>query len=180
MKLGCSFAVAMTMALPLEAQALCPSEGANAPPDLHVTWIMEGWEKRQGDGEFVFAEKLGRYYDLEAPGVYFDDLSPEQVTMRTPASYGAMWEGPFNAMRSARHGISDPVEAIVGDRVASSTLEFVALLEAADGTFSAIFDRSQLGWECHSDGRWVIRHESNSSRPAQVHEIEEFLPSLKE
>jgi ketosteroid isomerase-like protein len=174
--LAIAIAIAMVGPLPVHAQQTCPTKGADAPPQLHETWILDGWEKRVGDDEFVFAKKLGRYYDLQAPGVYFDDLAPGQATMRTPASYGAMWEGPFNAMRSAQHGISDPVQAIIGDRVASTTLEFVAQLEAADGTVSAIFDRSQLGWECHADGRWVIRHESNSSRPAQVEEIEEFLP----
>lgn len=169
-------AIAMTAALPAFAQQSCPAEGANAPASLHESWILEGWEKREGDGRFTFSEKLGRYYDLEAPGVYFDDLAPGQETKRTPASYGTMWEGPFNAMRTVRHGISDPVQAMVGERVASTTLEFVARLEAADGSVSAIFDRSQLGWECHSDGRWLIRHESNSSRQARVEEIEQFLP----
>ncbi len=86
----------------------------------------------KGNGRFTFSEKLGRYYDLEAPGVYFDDLAPGQETKRTPASYGTMWEGPFNAIRTVRHGFSDPVQAIVGERVASTTLEFVARLEAAD------------------------------------------------
>ncbi|NUB44995.1 hypothetical protein GEU84_011405 [Fertoebacter nigrum] len=167
--------LALATALPASAQQMCPDEGANSPSALHETWILEGWEKRRGDPTFVFAEKLGRYYELDSPGVYYDDLAPGQATMRTPAEYGAMWEGPFNAMLSALHGISDPVQAIVGDRVASTTLEFVAQLEAPDGTLTAIFDRSQLGWECATDGRWVIRHEHNSAREATVEDIAEFL-----
>lgn len=169
-------AITLTATTPVWAEAACPAEGANAPAALHESWILEGWEKRKGDQSFVFAEKLGRYYELGAPGVYYDDLIPGQQTQKTPAAYGAIWEGPFNSMLSARHGISDGVQALVGEHVASTTLEFVAKLEAADGTLSAIFDRSQLGWECTGEGRWVIRHEHNSSRNATVEEIERFLP----
>ncbi|MFB8344802.1 hypothetical protein ACWGNA_27140 [Brucella cytisi] len=178
MKITILMTVMLTATTPVLAQTTCPTEGENAPAPLHESWIMEGWEKRTGDQTFVFTEKLGRYYELDAPGVYYDDLAPGQQTQRTPAAYGAMWEGPFNSMLSARHGISDKVQALVGDRVASTTLEFVARLEASDGSFSAIFDRSQLGWECAGEGRWVIRHEHNSSRNATVEEIERFLPKV--
>ncbi|MFC4236633.1 hypothetical protein ACFOY8_15610 [Thalassospira xianhensis] len=65
-------------------------------------------------------------------------------------------------MHSARHAISDGPDAIVGNNVASTTLEFVARLEAQDGTITAIRDRSQLGWQCDGN-RWVIRHEHNSA-----------------
>jgi ketosteroid isomerase-like protein len=166
----------MATALPAYAQQACPQEGDRSPAKLHETWILEGWDKRPDDATFVFAEKLGQYYELNAPGVFYDDFAPGQVTMRTPAEYGAMWEGPFNLMRSATHGISDPVEAIMSDSVASSTLEFVARLENADGTVIAIIARSQLGWECISEGRWVIRHEHNSIRETTLEAIAEFLP----
>lgn len=165
---------------PTLAQPVCPSEGPDSPAELHRTWILEGWDRTEGDPEFVFAEKLAKYYELDASGVYYDDLAPGQKTVYTPAAYGGMWEGPFNSMRSAKHGISDEVDAIVGDRVASTTLEFVARLEGRDGNISAIFDRSQLGWECLDEGRWVIRHEHNSSREATVEEIAGFLPAASE
>ncbi|YBV94858.1 hypothetical protein M1D80_02395 (plasmid) [Phyllobacteriaceae bacterium JZ32] len=165
---------------PAFAQSACPSKGPDAPAELHRVWILEGWNRTEGDPRFAFAEKLGRYYELDASGVYYDDLAPGQKTAYTPAEYGKMWEGPFNSMRSAKHGISDKVNAIVGDRVASTTLEFVARLEGQDGKIFAIFDRSQLGWECLEEGRWVIRHEHNSSREATVDEIAEFLPAALE
>ena len=176
MKITCLIAATLALSLPAQARQSCPSDGPDAPASMHQSWILEGWEKHASDPAFVFSEKLGRYYDLGGSGVYYDDLAPDQATMRSDSAYGAMWEGPFNEMRSALHGISDPVDAIIGSRVASTTLEFVALLEAADGTFTAIFDRSQLGWECHAEGRWVIRHEHNSSREATAEEIAEFLP----
>lgn len=179
MKIIIVIAATLGSLTPVLAQATCPIEGDNAPAALHESWILEGWEKRKGDPTFVFAEKLGRYYELDAPGVYYDDLAPGQRTQKTPSAYGAMWEGPFNSMMSARHGISDGVQALVGDRVASTTLEFVARLEAADGSITAIFDRSQLGWECTDADRWVIRHEHNSSRSATAEEIERYLPELK-
>ncbi len=69
---------------------------------LHETWILDGWERAPGDPDFVFAEKLARYYDLEDPGVFYDDPAPDGKTARRAIDYGAMWEGPFNNMHSAR------------------------------------------------------------------------------
>ncbi|WP_234822912.1 hypothetical protein [Ensifer adhaerens] len=157
-----------------EAQPACPASGADGPAELHRSWILEGWERAPGDPAFKFADKLGRYYDLAGEGVFYDDLAPNFRTVRRAADYGAMWEGPFNNMRAAIHAVSDGPDAIVGERVASTTLEFVARLETKDGAVTAIIDRSQLGWEC--DGRrWVIRHEHNSARAVSESEIAPFL-----
>lgn len=157
-----------------EAKPACPASGADGPAELHRSWILEGWERAPGDPAFKFADKLGRYYDLDGEGVFYDDLAPNFRTVRRAADYGAMWEGPFNNMRAAIHAVSDGPDAIVGERVASTTLEFVARLETKDGAVTAIIDRSQLGWEC--DGlRWVIRHEHNSARAVSESEIAPFL-----
>lgn len=161
------------------AQATCATDGPNGPADLHRSWILEGWERAPGDPAFVFADKLGRYYDLDGQGVFYDDLAPNFQTARRAIDYGAMWEGPFNNMRSAVHSISDGPDVIVGERIASSTLEFVARLEANDGTVTAIIDRSQLGWECTGE-RWVIRHEHNSARTVTKAEIAPFLARAEE
>lgn len=156
-------------------QKACPKDGVNSPAELHRAWIMEGWEKKPGDKKrFAFDKKLGRFYDLDAPGVFYDDFAPDFETAYTPAQYGQFWEGPFNAMRSALHGLHDEPQAIVGDRVASSTLGFVGRLEARNGEITAIKSRSQLGWEC-SDGRWVIRHEHNSSQIVPEDEIKAYI-----
>lgn len=159
---------------PALSQEKCPAEGPSSPADLHRSWILEGWDRQKGDAPFVFSRKLGAYYELHAPGVFYDDLAPGAQTARSPAAYGALWEGPFNQMRSARHGIADAPQAIVGQKVASSSLEFVGRLEGADGAITAIRTRSQLGWECAA-GRWVIRQEHNSSRIVPEHEITELL-----
>ncbi|MGF6258719.1 hypothetical protein [Ensifer sp. LBL] len=157
-----------------ETPPACPAAGPDGPAELHRSWILEGWERAPEDPAFKFADKLGRYYDLDGEGVFYDDLAPNLRTARRAADYGAMWEGPFNNMRAAIHAVSDGPDAIVGERVASTTLEFVARLETNDGTVTAIVDRSQLGWEC--DGRrWVIRHEHNSARTVSEGEIAPFL-----
>lgn len=161
-------------AQPALSQEICPADGPSSPAELHRSWILEGWDRQKGDPPFVFSKKLGAYYELHAPGVFYDDLAPGAATARSPSEYGALWEGPFNHMLSARHGIADAPQAIVGKDVASSTLEFVGRLEGSDGQITAIRTRSQLGWEC-AGGRWVIRHEHNSSRIVPEHEIAEFL-----
>ncbi len=157
----------------------CPTDGPDSPAILHETWILEGWDRQPNDRAFVFAEKLGRYYDLEGPGVFYDDLAPDGKTARRAIDYGTMWEEPFNNMRSAHHAVSDGPDAIVGGFVASTTLEFVARLEARDGTVTAIRDRSQLGWQCDGN-RWIIRHEHNSARIVTEAEIAPYFLNPKE
>jgi len=164
------------IAQPALSQESCPAAGPSGPAALHRAWILVGWDRQQGDPPLVFSQKLGDYYELDAPGVFYDDLAPDAATARSPAEYGALWEGPFNRMRSARHGIADAPQAIVGEDVASSTLEFVGRLEGANGEITAIRTRSQLGWEC-AGGRWVIRQEHNSSRIVPEHEIIELVHS---
>jgi hypothetical protein len=162
-----------------ETAQSCPADGQNGPVMLHETWILDGWERAPGDPAFVFAEKLARYYDLEGPGVFYDDLAPDGKTARRAIDYGALWEGPFNNMRSAHHAISDGPDAIIGNSVASTTLEFVARLEARDGAVTAIRDRSQLGWQCDGN-RWVIRHEHNSARVVTEAEIAPYFQQTEE
>lgn len=92
-----------------ETAQSCPADGQNGPSILHETWILDGWERAPGDPAFVFAEKLARYYDLEGPGVFYDDLAPDGKTARRAIDYGAMWKGhlttcarPATQYRTAR------------------------------------------------------------------------------
>lgn len=166
--------IAVSSSTHASAEEACPKKGVQSPVELHRAWIMEGWEKKKGDKSFAFAEELGQFYELDAPGVFYDDFAPDFETAYTARRYGQIWEGPFNEMQSALHGLHDQPQAIVGERVASSTLGFVGRLESKDGKITAIKSRSQLGWEC-VDGRWVIRHEHNSSQIVPEEKIAEFL-----
>jgi hypothetical protein len=140
----------------------CPKDGADAPGALHADWIMEGWERREGDPAFVFAEKMRRFYDLEnTEGVFFDNFAPGETQLFDDAAvYGANWEDLQNGARSVLHGVTEANEAIVGDTVASTTLGFVGRIDRLDGEVIAFDGRSQLGWACTTDG-WKIRHELN-------------------
>ncbi|MCT7376801.1 hypothetical protein [Chelativorans salis] len=161
---------------PIVAQEnICAQEGMNSPLELHKAWILKGWELRQGDPEFVFAEEMDRYYDLEDPqGVYYDNFAPNGApTFDNAAEYGANWEAPVNSSRTIRHALTEHHDQIVGERVASTTLGFVGDIVRLTGERITFNARSQLGWECDS-GEWVIRHELNSAWLVEPKEITPF------
>lgn len=91
--------------LPLAAQEpACPVEGAGAPFALHKEWMMEGWERREGDPPFVFVDKMGKYDDTrDSAGVFYDNFAPGDTQLFDDAlRYGRNWEGLQNAARSCR------------------------------------------------------------------------------
>jgi hypothetical protein len=162
---------------PVAAQETsCPREGVDAPLALHADWIMKGWERREGDGKFVFSQKLSRYYDLEnTQGVFYDNFAPGSTQLfDNSARYGANWEALQNAARSVRHGLTGGHDAIVGDNIASTTLGFVGRIDRLDGKVIAFDGRSQLGWECLG-GQWKIRHELNYAWVVEPETIQSFL-----
>lgn len=154
----------MTAALAMTTTSLaaqtCPATGPDAPGALHADWMMKGWERRDGDPDFVFATKMARYYDLNDPaGVFYDNFAPGETQLfRDATVYGANWEGLQNAARSLVHGLTGLNEELVGADVASTTLGFVGRIDRLDGQVIAFDGRSQLGWAC-VEGAWKIRHE---------------------
>lgn len=167
--------VAMALgAAPVAAQT-CPQQGEDAPLALHEAWIMEGWERNDGDPPFVFAEKMNRYYDLENPaGVFFDNFAPgESQLFDDAAVYGANWEDLQNGARSVLHALTGGDDQVLGESVASTTLGFVGRIDRLDGTIIAFDGRSQLGWVC-TDGAWKIRHELNHAWQVEPEEIAHY------
>ncbi|HEV7292289.1 MAG TPA: hypothetical protein VGN79_08200 [Devosia sp.] len=156
--------------------ALCPANGAGSPLALHEEWIMEGWERREGDPAFDFVSRMGKYYDLEdSQGTYWDNFAPGDTQLFDDASiYGANWEDLQNGARSVQHGITAGNDAIVGDNVASTTLGFVGRLERLTDEVLAFDARSQLGWAC-VDGEWKIKHEMNYAWVVEPESIEPIL-----
>lgn len=151
----------LALAGPVAAQT-CPHNGNDAPLALHKAWIMEGWERNKGDQPFVFARKLSRYYDLNAPqGVFYDNFAPGPTQLFDNAAvYGANWEDLQNGARSVLHALTGGHDQIVGDRVASTTIGFVGKITRLNGEVVAFDGRSQLGWVC-TEGAWKIRQELN-------------------
>ena len=163
------------MATPAFAQS-CPQDGPNAPLALHEAWIMQGWERRDGDPAFVFVDKMGKYYDLKDPtGVFWDNFAPGETQLFTDASiYGPNWEGLQNASRSILHGMTSGHAVLVSDNVASTTVGFVGKIERLCGAVLAFDARSQLGWQC-VDGAWKIKQELNYSWLVEPDAIEATL-----
>jgi hypothetical protein len=173
--------IAQTLATHVSAQDStgCPQEGPASPLALHEEWIMNGWERREGDPKFNFVEKMGKYYDLEQPGgVFWDNFAPGDKQLFSDASvYGPNWEDLQNAARSVLHGMTDGHHVVVGEKVASSAVGFVGRLERLDGTVIAFDARSQLGWAC-VNGIWKIKQELNYAWVVEPDEIENTLGKM--
>jgi len=169
--------ILLAASLPLAAQeAACPAEGDAAPLALHKEWMMEGWERREGDPPFVFVEKMGKYYDTRnSAGVFYDNFAPGETQLFDDAlRYGRNWEGLQNAARSVLHGLTGGHHALVDGRIASTTLGIVGRIDQLDGEVVAFDARSQLGWECRG-GAWKIRHELNYAWPVEPEAIADQL-----
>jgi ketosteroid isomerase-like protein len=167
--------MSIVAALSMIAAAACPAAAsAAAPGALHRQWILEGWERREGDGRFVFTDKLGRFYSRGSDLHLYDDYDPQHRAARTAAQYGGFWEGPFNALKSARHAVTDGPDVLVGGELAATTLEFVARLELPDGKVNSIRARSALVWRCE-EGDWRIVREQNSVRDVPPAEVQAAL-----
>lgn len=158
------------------AGAACATTGVESPLALHRDWIMDGWERREGDPAFVFAKKMQRYYDLQnTQGVFFDNFAPGKTQLFGDSSrYGANWEDLQNAARSVHHGLTTGHDQLVGGNVASTTLGFVGRLERLNGEVLAFDGRSQLGWIC-KDGAWKIRQELNYAWVVEPEAIADLL-----
>jgi|TARA_A100001391_G_C5082334_1_gene280230 hypothetical protein len=169
---------ATALATPAIAQS-CPEDGPNAPLALHEEWIMQGWERLEGDPDFVFAEKMGKYYDLADPsGVFWDNFAPGDTQLFTDAMvYGTNWEGLQNASRSILHGMTDGHAVLLSEDAASTAVGFVGRIERLSGEILAFDARSQLGWGC-VDGTWKIKQELNYAWLVEPESIEATLGKL--
>jgi ketosteroid isomerase-like protein len=157
------------------AVAACPASATTSDPgELHRQWILEGWERREGDGRFVFADKLGRFYSKGNDLHLYDDYDPQHRVARTAAEYAAFWEGPFNSLKSARHAVTDGPDVLIDGGLAATTLEFVARLERPDGKVNSVRARSALVWRCE-EGSWRIVREQNSVRDVPQAEVQAAL-----
>lgn len=162
---------ALALAVPNAAQAQaaattrCAVSGATSAPELHKEWILVGWDKPVAGQAWDFREKLGKYYDWEASDVVlYDDMAPDFRIARSPEEYRGLWEASFQALRRAHHLVLDGPETIIGADLATSTLEFAARLEPAEGQpIVSIRARSTLAWRCTGDV-WKIVREHNSTR----------------
>ena len=164
----------LTLCVPTLAQR-CPQVGNDAPLALHKSWILQGWERNEGDQPFVFSQKMKRYYDLRSPaGVFYDNFAPGKTQLFANAAiYGANWEALQNGARSVEHALTSGHDQIVDASVASTTLGFVGKIKRVDGQVVAFDGRSQLGWICRQ-GAWKIHHELNYAWLVKPEEIARY------
>jgi hypothetical protein len=143
---------AATPALANVASPRCSVSDESAVAERHRQWILN-WDRKTPGEPWDFDEKFGRFYDDNANDmVLYDDFDPQYRVARSPGEYSAIWSPPFKTLRTAHHIVIDEPDAIVGQDLATSTLEFGARLEAADGSIVGIRTRSTLVWRCANDG----------------------------
>lgn len=164
----------------VKAEESCAQTGPNAPLALHQHWIMEGWEKRQGDPEFVFTRKMGRYYDLEQPsGIFYDNFAPGETQLFDNALvYGQNWEGLQAQATSVIHALTEGHSQLLAGDVASTTLGFVGTIDPNLDSQLPFKGRSQLGWECDL-GEWKIRQELNYAWVVEAADIAHYYDALQ-
>ncbi|MDY0964969.1 MULTISPECIES: YybH family protein [Massilia] len=154
----------------------CPTSGPGSAERRARDVVMVGWERKPGDGPLVFREKFAGDYEWSdaRDRLYYDDFSPNPRPVRDPDAYGAIWAPIFSGLRSARHAISIEPTAVYGGNLAVSTLEFVALIEPADGATRPIRTLMTLTWRCHADG-WRIIREHNSTKIVAADSIQSYF-----
>ncbi|MBM0104861.1 nuclear transport factor 2 family protein [Steroidobacter sp. S1-65] len=169
--------VSLAMAALSGGAPACPVEGSGSVADLHAAWILEGWERREGDPRFVFEEKLGRFYDFDGKGVVIhDSWDPQKRVARSARQYGSFFEATFDSFKSARHAVTDGPHVIHGRDLATSSLEFIARLEGRDGKVNAARAQSQTVWRCTDKG-WRIVREQNAVDDLDVARADAILQS---
>jgi ketosteroid isomerase-like protein len=155
----------------------CTRSDSSALAERHRQWILN-WDRKTPGERWDFDEKFGRFYDYNAKDmVLYDDFDPQFRVARSPGEYSAIWSPSFKTLRTAHHIVIAEPEAIVGEDLATSTLEFGARLETGDGSIVGIRTRSTLVWRCANDG-WRIVREHNSSRRITAEETLRLFPGV--
>lgn len=155
----------------------CTVRDSAAVGERHREWILS-WDRKTLGERWDFDEKFGRFYDYEAEDmVLYDDFDPQYRVASSPREYAAIWSPPFKTLRTAHHIVIAEPEAIVGNELATSTLEFGARLQMTDGSIVGIRTRSTLVWRCAND-EWRIVREHNSSRRITAEETQRLFPGV--
>ncbi|MBJ7537274.1 hypothetical protein [Marinomonas transparens] len=162
------------------AENTCEQTGVNSPLVLHKDWIMMGWEKKKNAPEFIFANKMARYYNLKEPeGIYWDNFAPgEKQLFDNAVIYGANWEGLQAKAESVTHALTEGHSELIGDKVASTTIGFVGTITQKTGAIIPFNGRSQLGWQC-DEGEWKIHQELNYAWVVKVQDIAHYYEAMK-
>ncbi|CAM5370149.1 hypothetical protein SALBM135S_08558 [Streptomyces alboniger] len=125
-------------------------------------WVF-GWDRAEGDGQFVFRKTFGHLYDWHGKDtLYYDDFDPEYRIARSAAEYESIWEPVFNQLRTAEHWIAREPDVVRSGAFASAYVVFIARLTRADGTVIGTRATSALVWRRTGDG-WRIMRDHTSS-----------------
>lgn len=142
---------------------------------LQQSWIL-GWDKAEGVPLPAFPEVLGRYYDLDAPVILFDDFDPQRRIFRRVQDYAeAFWPG-FSQMRSAAHAVETRPQVIVEGDLAATQMVFIALLTQPDGAVVATRATSSQVWRRTEDLGWRIARDHTGVEVIPVDEARAAFP----
>lgn len=162
------------------AENACEQTGVNSPLVLHKHWIMKGWEKQKNAPEFIFENKMSRYYNLKDPkGIYWDNFAPGESQLFDDSSvYGANWEGLQANAETVTHALTEGFGELVGEKIASTAIGFVGTITQKNGGAIPFNGRSQLGWRC-DNGNWKIHQELNYAWVVTEEEIAHYYKAGK-
>ncbi|MBB6122982.1 ketosteroid isomerase-like protein [Sphingobium subterraneum] len=120
---------------------------------LATEWLEYGWRHLPTDPAFNFRERLGKFYDWDASGVYlFDDFDQKKRVARSPAEYGAIWDEALKGIVFSNR--IEPVEDIViSGNLASAPVYYNITLDMGDRMMNGrilsmvVWHRTPAGWK---------------------------------
>ncbi|GAB7052316.1 YybH family protein [Catenuloplanes indicus] len=141
---------------------------------LQREWIF-GWDRVEGVPPRDFHDVFGRFYDMDADVILFDEADPRRRTFRTVQDYAdAFWPG-FQALRSAAHAIESEPEVLVSGDLAASRMIFIAVLTGTDGETTHLRCHNSLVWRRTSDRDWHIVRDQTAVAPIPAGEAMSFF-----
>lgn len=132
-----------------------PRDDAQEIAALQQEWILR-WDKAEDEVLRPFHDVLGRYYDLYAPVILFDDFDPQRRVFRAVQDYADAFWPVFSQLRSAAHAIETPPEVIVEGDLGATRMVFIAVLTQPDGTVVATRATNSQVWRRTEDLGWRI------------------------
>ncbi|MDR7274296.1 hypothetical protein [Catenuloplanes atrovinosus] len=136
---------------------------------LQREWIF-GWDVAEGDPPRAFDDVFGRFYDLGADVILFDEADAERRTFRAVGDYADAFWPAFQRLRSAAHAIEEEPEVLVSGDLAAGRMVFLAALTGADGGTTYLRCHNSLVWRRTADRDWHIVRDQTAVAPMPADE----------
>lgn len=131
--------------------------------ELITEWALVGWRHLETDPQYVFRDRLGKFYDWESSEVILHDNADAQRRVTTSATeYGAIWDEMVPSLKTLSNRLLGEPDIMVEGDLALVSVKFASRFESADGTVDEAPTLSSLVLRRGPDG-WKIFREHGSS-----------------